>query len=160
MVRIPTKRSKPAAKTAPVKKPVLIHKKAVKAVAQKPAPAKEAPGKVAKKTSTKPATENKIPKVAALKCRALSDDQLKVWEWVNAMLTVNPTDVHPGEENQRMEIRNVDPRSQVLFNEVTGVPCLKAYTTPQYTDKILAAMKKYIPKEMMNKKWSRRLYPA
>lgn len=128
--------------------------------ADAPANPKPAPKKAAPKTSTTAATENKIPKVSAIKCRALSDDQLKVWEWVEAMLEINPVVVHPGSDVARMEIRNVPPRSQVLFNEVLGLPCFKVYTQYSHCQKILAAMKKYIPKDLMNKKWHRRIYTA
>lgn len=179
MVRIPIKRSKvadadtptprkakPPRKTAPKKagpapKPSLKSRKpAAPAPKAVPVAKSKAEKPVVKATSTKAATENKIPKVPAIKCRALSDEQIKVWHWVEAMVETNPTVVHPGSDIERMEIRNVPPRSQVLFNEVLGLPCYKVYTQEAHCQKILAGMKKYIPKDMMNKKWQRRVYPA
>jgi len=140
----------PAAEAAPKK---------LKKIKAAPVPAPAEPTKVSSKrgrpSTTKPATENKVPKISKLKNRACNDDQLFIWSIVHALKVTAPTNA-----GKRIELRYVDDRAAVLFHEQAGVPCRSCYTQPEETKKILAFVKKWVPQEVMPTKWDRRVNAA
>lgn len=140
----------------------VLPKRAVKKAApKKAAPKKAAPKKAAVKvTAKKAAVVNKVPKVKPLKCRALDESQLVVWAISSALHGIMPTDVKKDGVVVKTELRKVDDRTKVLFNEELGLDPRSAYTQKAEVDKILAFFKKHTPKDCLPAKWARRLYPV
>jgi hypothetical protein len=144
----------PAAAPAPAKKPVPPRKPTAKTPA-KPAPkpaAKPAPKAVKKAApGPKPASENVVPKVKAIKSKHWADEAVEL-----AMIVVNMKQVVPAETKRvhGLELREVPARLQVYFNEKLGIPALKVYSRAEHKDPILALFKK-VPAELLPAKWCR-----
>lgn len=133
-----------AAAPAPTPKPP---RKPVKPAKTADAPVVKAPKKPA---GAVPATQNKIPKVPALR-KGLSPEIARIWDFVLAVRTVSVVRRAGG----KIAITTVDDRSGVLFHEVAGVPFRHAYTQEAEVNKILAVVKKNVPREAMSVKWTR-----
>lgn len=102
--------------------------------------------------ATKAAVENVVPKIKAIKSRHFSEEQVEALVIVAAM-----REISLAQTPKKLELRDVDERSQVLFNAKLGIPCRKCYTQGSEVEKIIAFFKK-VPAEFVPFKWSKALF--
>lgn len=103
----------------------------------------------AKKRGRRPATENTIPKVKAIKSRHFGEEAIKL-----AILIKGMIDVTLARFGNITEIRGVTDQFQVILNSEAGLPCRNAYRDSAEIDKILKLAKK-VPTEFWPAKWTR-----
>lgn len=137
----------PAKKAAPVKtakppKPPAI-KNLKKALPKK---AKAVP-KRAVKSSPRSATENVVPKVSKVKSRIWSEEAVEL-----GTIIVDMKKITPAISKDRIELRSVSDRLQVLFNEKLGINCRKVYSADADVAKIVKFLQR-VPEELMPAKW-------
>jgi hypothetical protein len=156
-IAAPTTPAAPAGKKAPVKKAPKTAPKAVPKAAPKAAP-KKAQKSAPPAKGPKAAVEIKVPRVAALKTKACTDEQIFVWELIHLMrmgkvVFVGHTKV------PHTEIRGFDDRAKAFIATHIKIAPKGAYVQPAEVDAILAFVKPYVPKEMAGKKWGKALFP-
>lgn len=140
-VKTPKAAKPPAAKSAP--------KKAApkRAPPKKAAPKKALPKKAPVRSSPRAATENVVPKVLKIKTRIWSDEAVEL-----GTIIVDMKKVVPAITKERIELRSVSDRLQVMFNEKLGIPCHKVYSTLADVAKIVKLLQR-VPEKLLPAKW-------
>lgn len=111
---------------------------------------KKATKKAAKKgkPSARPAVTNKVPRVRKIKSRYFGDDAILLGTLIRGMdaITIG--------HYERLELRKVPDRLQVIFNEELGIDPRVCYSRAEDTEKIIKFLKR-VPKEFRPSKWER-----
>lgn len=145
----------PPKKAAPVKTPKAAKPPAAKSVKKAPvkklpakaAPKKALPKKAPVRSSPRAATENVVPKVLKVKTRIWSDEAVEL-----GTIIVDMKKVVPAITKDRIELRSVSDRLQVMFNEKLGINCHKVYSTLPDIAKIVKFLQR-VPEELLPTKW-------
>lgn len=134
---------------APAEQPKTNKTKAKKTEVKKGKAEKPKARKTKAPKAARPATDNKVPRVKKIASKHFSEDAIKLGVLIRGLdaITIGRYD--------RLELRRVPERLQVILNEDLGVNCRACYSIPAETEKILKYLKKQIPSEFWPAKWVR-----
>ncbi len=88
-----------------------------------------------------------VPKVLKIKTRIWSDEAVEL-----GTLIVDMKKVVPAITKDRIELRSVSDRLQVMFSEKLGINCHKVYSTLADVAKIVKVLQR-VPEELLPAKW-------